>query len=83
MEPFLAASSVCLTLFVTLTLPPSVGDKVMRQAIGIPMDTNCAPFLANLLLFCCFVEDSLRIFVVAVAEDVRLQHGEVHHRMAQ
>ena len=28
-----------------------VGNKVMRQAIGIPMGTNCAPFLANLLLF--------------------------------
>src|SRR3982751_6633898 len=28
-----------------------VGDKVFRQVIGIPMGTDCAPFLANLFLF--------------------------------
>jgi len=27
------------------------GDKVFRQQIGIPMGTDCAPFLANLFLF--------------------------------
>ena len=27
------------------------GDKVYRQWIGIPMGTDCAPFLANLYLF--------------------------------
>ena len=27
------------------------GDKCFRQVIGIPMGTNCAPFLANLFLF--------------------------------
>ena len=29
-------------------------DKVMlyRQIVGIPMGTNCAPFVANLFLFC-------------------------------
>ena len=27
------------------------GDKIFRQTIGIPMGTNCAPFLANLYLF--------------------------------
>ena len=27
------------------------GDKVFRQKIGIPMDTDCAPFLANLFLY--------------------------------
>jgi hypothetical protein len=29
----------------------SIGDKVFRQVIGIPMGTDCAPFLANLFLF--------------------------------
>jgi len=27
------------------------GDQLFRQAIGIPMGTDCAPFLANLFLF--------------------------------
>jgi hypothetical protein len=27
------------------------GDKIFQQIIGIPMGTNCAPFLANLYLF--------------------------------
>ena len=27
------------------------GDKVFRQQIGIPMGTDCAPFLANLFLY--------------------------------
>ena len=29
----------------------SVGNKVFCQCIGIPMDTDCAPLLANLYLF--------------------------------
>src|SRR5579862_267271 len=29
----------------------SVGDKIYRQKIGIPMGTDCAPFLANLFLY--------------------------------
>ena len=28
-----------------------VGDKVMKQVIGLPMGTSCSPFLANLVLF--------------------------------
>ena len=28
-----------------------IGDIVFRQTIGIPMGTDCAPFLANLFLF--------------------------------
>ena len=28
-----------------------IGDRVFRQVIGIPMGTDCAPFLANLFLF--------------------------------
>ena len=27
------------------------GDSLFRQAIGIPMGTDCAPFLANLFLY--------------------------------
>ena len=27
------------------------GDKCFRQTIGIPMGTDCAPFLANLFLY--------------------------------
>ena len=29
----------------------TVGDKIFRQTIGIPMGTNCAPYLANLFLY--------------------------------
>ena len=29
----------------------TVGNQVLRQTIGIPMGTDCAPFLANLFLF--------------------------------
>ena len=28
-----------------------VGDKLMKQVIGIPMGVSCAPYLANLMLF--------------------------------
>ena len=28
-----------------------IGDKVMKQVVGIPMGTSCSPFLANLTLF--------------------------------
>ena len=29
----------------------TVGDKCFRQVIGIPMGSDCAPFLANLFLY--------------------------------
>ena len=29
-----------------------VGTKLYRQIVGIPMDTNCAPLVADLFLFC-------------------------------
>ena len=29
----------------------SVGNRVYRQCVGIPMGTDCAPLLANLFLF--------------------------------
>ena len=28
------------------------GTKLYRQIVGIPMDTNCAPLVADLFLFC-------------------------------
>ena len=28
------------------------GTKLYRQVVGIPMDTNCAPLIADLFLFC-------------------------------
>ena len=28
------------------------GSKLYRQIVGIPMGTNCAPLVADLLLFC-------------------------------
>ena len=32
------------------------GSKLYRQIVGIPMGTNCAPFVADLILF-CYVSD--------------------------
>ena len=37
--------------FLIKNLYSEVGDKVFRQNIGIPMGTDCAPYLANLFLF--------------------------------
>jgi hypothetical protein len=31
----------------------TVGSKVFKQVLGIPMGTDCAPFLANLFLYAC------------------------------
>ena len=28
------------------------GNKLYRQMVGIPMGTHCAPFVADLFLFC-------------------------------
>ena len=28
------------------------GTKLYRQVVGIPIDTNCAPLVADLFLFC-------------------------------
>ena len=28
------------------------GSKLYRRIVGIPIDTNCAPFVAGLFLFC-------------------------------
>ena len=33
-----------------------VGNGVFRQCIGIPMGTDCAPLIANLLLFYNFMK---------------------------
>ena len=29
----------------------TIGEKVFKQSIGIPMGTDCAPYLANLFLY--------------------------------
>ena len=40
------------------------GSKLYRQMIGIPMVTNCAPLVADLLLF-CYERD----FMLSLSED--------------
>jgi hypothetical protein len=37
--------------FLVDNLYTEVGDRVFRQCVGIPMGTDCAPYLANLYLF--------------------------------
>ena len=40
------------------------GTELYRQAVGIPMGTNCAPLIADLLLF-CYERD----FMMSLSED--------------
>ena len=42
---------VSMIEFLIDNLYIEVGDRVFRQCVGIPMGTDCAPFLANLYLF--------------------------------
>ena len=40
------------------------GGRIFQQTIGKPMGTNCAPFLADLLLYSCeagFVQSLLKV----------------------
>ena len=39
------------TLIKYVNIYINVNNKIFRQTIGIPMGTNCAPFLANLYLY--------------------------------
>jgi hypothetical protein len=50
------------------------GGQVYRQTIGIPMGTDCAPFLANLYLFACehrWIRTQVREGRVALARQFR------------
>ena len=42
------------------------GSKFYRQIVGIPMDTNCAPLVADLVLF-CYERD----FMLSLSEDIQ------------
>ena len=46
-----ASELVELVEFLVDNLVIVYGDRVYRQVVGIPMGTDCAPFLANLYLF--------------------------------
>ena len=39
-----------LIMLVEYLVDNSVGNRVFRQCVGIPMGTDCAPLLANLFL---------------------------------
>ena len=41
------------------------GTKLYRQVVGIPMGTNCAPLVADLVLFC-----NEREFMMSLSDDV-------------
>ena len=46
------AWSHCDAVTVLLDIFIRFGTKLYRQVVGIPMDTNCAPLVADLFLFC-------------------------------
>ena len=49
-----SCQKVCDALVYLLdTIFIRLGTKLYRQTIGIPMGTNCAPLVADLLPFCC------------------------------
>jgi hypothetical protein len=55
------------------------GDKVLQQSVGIPMDTNCSPILADLFLYSCeteFVQKLLQynVKILAVSFNHRFRH---------
>ena len=48
-----SCQNVCEALIYLLdTIYIRFGTKLYRQIVGIPMDTNCAPLVADLFLFC-------------------------------
>ena len=48
-----SCQKVCETLIFLLdNIYIRFGSKLYRQIVGIPMDTNCAPLVADLFLFC-------------------------------
>ena len=65
---FLFSSVACDALTFLLDIFIRFGTKSYRQVhvVGIPMDTNCAPMVANLLLF-CYERD----FMVSLSDDKR------------
>ena len=48
--------------------------KLYRQVDGIPMDTNCAPLVANLLLF-CYERD----FMMSLSDDKQADIIDAFH----
>ena len=55
------------------------GTKLFRQIVVIPMDTNCAPLVAGLFLF-CYERD----FMISVKKDkVREKSRECHNHKPQ
>ena len=43
---------MCDALYYRLDNIIRFGSKLYRQIVGIPMDTNCTPLVADLFLFC-------------------------------
>ena len=40
------------------------GNRLYRQIVGVPMNSNCAPLVADLFLFCCE-----RDFMASLSDD--------------
>ena len=60
-----SCQKVCEALtFLSDNIYIKFGSKLYRQIVGIPMDTNCAPLVADLFLFCCE-----RDFMLSLSED--------------
>ena len=59
-------SEVCEALtFLLDNIYIRCGCKLYRQILGIPMGTNCAPFVADLFCLFCYERD----FMLSLSED--------------
>ena len=48
------------------------GNKLYKQIVGIPMGTNCSPFVADLFLF-CYGRD-FRTSLLLIIKQILLRH---------
>ena len=55
---FLSCQEVCDALFYLFI---RFCSKLYRQIVGIPMGTNCAPLVADLVLFCYEIDFTLSL----------------------
>ena len=63
----LSCQKVCEALtFLLDNVYITFGSKLYRQIVGIPMGTNCAPLVADLILF-CYERD----FMLSLSEDIQ------------
>ena len=71
-------SNVCDVLtFLLDNIFIRFGTKLYGQVVGIPMDTNCAPLVADVFLFC--YDRDFMISKVSKGAKIRNRYNQVPH----